>query len=98
MQVVPCKFRDQLNKFTGNWMVAKCHARLYYDFYLLKHMTTTEICGPFWIALVRRYDIQLGDVLYFEFVEETNIFEVQVMNNNYGDKDLVGHTGMMLVS
>jgi hypothetical protein len=70
---------------SGNWT---------YDFYLEKTLTRTEICGPYRRSLVRRYDIHLGDVICFEYVEETNNFQIQVLNNADEEKKQVANSGM----
>jgi hypothetical protein len=36
-----------------------------------KTLTRTKKIGPYWRSLVMRYDIQMGDVNCFEYVEET---------------------------
>ncbi|KAM0928815.1 hypothetical protein ACQ4PT_002004 [Festuca glaucescens] len=92
--VVPCKFREQVSKFarSENWMVAQCPMRVY-DMYLGKDDNTTTICGPYWRSLVRLYDIQLGDVVSFTYVEEQNKFQLnvyQIVNNEKEEKLYVG--------
>jgi hypothetical protein len=91
---VPCLFREKLNKFAGNWMVARCSGNWTYDFYLEKTLTRIEICGPYWRSFIRRFDIQLGDVICFEYVEETNNFDIQVLNNADEEKQQVASFGM----
>jgi hypothetical protein len=73
---------------------ACCSENWTYDFYPEKTLTRTEICGPYWRSLVRRYDIQLGDVICFEYVEETNNFQIQVLNNSDEEKQQVANSGM----
>ncbi|KAM0907837.1 hypothetical protein ACQ4PT_015866 [Festuca glaucescens] len=92
--VVPCKFREQVSKFarSENWMVAQCPMRVY-DMYLEKDGSTTTICGPYWRSLVRLYDIQLGDVVSFTYMEEQNKFQLnvyQIVNNEKEEKPYVG--------
>ncbi|XP_071680600.1 uncharacterized protein [Lolium perenne] len=72
-------------------MVAKCPMRVF-DFYLEKDGTTTTICGPYWRSLVRLYDIQLGDVVSFTYMEEENRFHLnvyQIVNTDKVEKPYV---------
>jgi hypothetical protein len=78
-------------------MVAKCPMRVY-DMYLVKDGTTTTICGPYWRSLVRLYNIQLGDVLSFTYMEEENRFHLnvyQIVNTVKEEKPYVGEQGMI---
>jgi hypothetical protein len=75
-------------------MVASCSGNWTYDFYLEKTLTRTEICGPYWRSFIRRFDIQLGDVICFEYVEETKNFDIQVLNNADEEKQQVASSGM----
>ena len=95
---MPCSFRERLNKFTKNWLVARSPRFRKFDLYLKKDRLRTIICGPYWLSLVRAYDIGVGDVVRFELNEDLdepvdNLFNVQVYWNNV-EKEVVEDTGM----
>jgi hypothetical protein len=102
IQNVPCSFRERLNKFTKNWLVARTPNFRKYDLFLRKDRLRTYICGPYWKSLIRAYDIEVGDVVHFEYNEDSldglsNLFNVTVYKNNI-EKAVVEETGIFLLN
>ena len=70
MQAVPCLFKEKLNSICGNWLVAKCQGDLFFDFFLEKIEIRTNLVGPYVRSLMRVYDLNIGDVLSFDYIWE----------------------------
>jgi hypothetical protein len=98
---VPCSFKERLNKFSGNWLVAQSPRFCKFDMFLLKEKEKTEIYGPYWKSLVRVYGIRMGDVVHFQLDEDPfepvdNLFNAVVYTNG-AEKDVSVDTGMCYV-
>ena len=101
---MPCSFKERLNKFVhNNWIVASSHHRSY-DLFLRKDSVRTYICGPYWKSLIRIFDIEIGDVLHFEYnahpplvnLNFGNVFNVTVYRD--GDvREVAEDTGRFLL-
>lgn len=68
-----------MNTFCENWLVAKCHSSLFFDFFLekieTKKKSRTNLVGPYLRSLTRVYDLQVGDVLSFDLLWEEEDYD-----------------------
>jgi hypothetical protein len=104
---VPCSFKERLNKFSGDWLLAKTQAFRDFDLFLKRDDSRTLICGPYWLSLVRTHEIGLGDVVEFEYEDDpleyeddpleslNNVFHVTVYDNAMRVKDAIVDPGML---
>ena len=61
----------------------------------------TFICGPYWISLIRTFNIEVGDVIHFEYnahpplvnLKFGNVFNVTVYRNG-AVREVAEDTGM----
>ena len=69
-----------------------------YDLHLEKEVARTTICRTYWSSLVRTYDIQLGEVVSFRYVEQANNFDITVskfVDNMKVEKPIVADGGKL---
>ena len=54
----------------------------------------TYICGPYWTAFCQAYDVQLNDLVRFNYDDQFGMFDVEVTNANNEVKHRVRDPGM----
>ena len=88
-----------MNNFVpGNWMVARSTGWHRFDFFLRKKETETELCGPFWLSVIRQYTLIEGDIIHFNYVESEKLFLFTVFDALGVEKEAdADNAGMFLV-
>ena len=83
MQYPPCSFHKRIEQFDVGphkaWIIF--HGNEYY-FYVEQGPGRTYICGPYLKAFCQAYDIQLKDVVRFDYDVADGMFDVEVRNVN----------------
>jgi hypothetical protein len=77
-------------------MVAKSETSTF-DFYLHKEEARTTICGSYWRSYATAYNVEIGNVICFEYDDVNATFEVflyQVVDDLKVVKPRVSPTGM----